>query len=74
MVTVCAQLIPCTELYCVHCVQKVKDILQSAGIMVIFLPPYSPDYNPCEELFSYYLKDHDDKLLLCSVSTNLKIF
>ena len=30
--------------------------------MVIYLPPYSPDFNPCEELFSYikyYLKDHN---------------
>ena len=33
------------------------------GILVIFLPPYSPDLNPIEELFSqikYYLKEHDE--------------
>ena len=33
--------------------------------LAIFLPPYSPDYNPCEEMFSYikyYLKDHDELL------------
>ena len=35
----------------IHHVQEVKDILEAAGIL-IFLPPYSPDYNPCE-LFSY---------------------
>ena len=32
------------------------------GILVLFLPPYSPDMNPIEEMFSYikyYLKDHD---------------
>ena len=37
----------------------------------MFLPPYSPDYNPAEELFSYikyYLKDHDD--LIQSTSTS----
>ena len=31
----------------------------------MFLPPYSPDLNPVEELFSaikYYLKEHDDIL------------
>lgn len=40
-------------------------LLQDAGILLIFLPPYSPDYNPIEETFSsikYYLKDHDEIL------------
>ena len=30
-----------------------------------YLPPYSPDLNPAEELFShfkYYLKNHDEVL------------
>ena len=34
---------------------------------MLFLPPYSPDYNPIEEAFSYvkgYLKEHDDVLQL----------
>lgn len=46
----------------VHHVDEVRAELHSAGLMVIYLPPYSPDFNPCEELFSYmkyYLKDHD---------------
>ena len=49
----------------IHHVQPVQQEFESAGIMVIFLPPYSPDYNPCEEMFSYikyYLKDHDEIL------------
>ena len=49
----------------IHHVQQVQQEFESAGIMVIFLPPYSPDYNPCEEMFSYikyYLKDHDEIL------------
>lgn len=49
----------------IHHVEEVKQELEAAGILVIFLPPYSPDYNPCEELFSfvkYYLKDHDQLL------------
>jgi hypothetical protein len=32
----------------VHHIQEVTDLLEAAGL--IFLPPYSPDYNPCEEL------------------------
>ena len=38
------------------------DIIKDAGIVVFFLPAYSPDLSPIKELFSsikYYLKDHD---------------
>ena len=47
----------------IHHVQEVKDILEATGILFLYLPPYSPDYNPVEELFSYikyYLKNHDE--------------
>ena len=27
-------------------------MVESVGALVLFLPPYSPDYNPIEELFS----------------------
>lgn len=53
----------------IHHVREVKDILDAAGILVIFLPPYSPDYNPVENLFSYvkyYLKDHDE-IMQCDI-------
>ena len=43
----------------IHHVQEVANLFQSTGILVMFLPPYSPDYNPVEEAFSfvkYYLK------------------
>ena len=46
----------------VHHVHSVLDCLNTVGIVVIFLPPYSPDLNPIEEMFSfikYYLKQHD---------------
>lgn len=49
----------------VHHVSDAIDLLREAGILVIFLPPYSPDLNPVEELFSavkYYLKEHDEIL------------
>ena len=47
----------------VHHVQEIKDLVTHAGILLLFLPPYSPDYNPIEKLFSYvkyYLKEHDE--------------
>ena len=49
----------------VHHVSTAIDLLREAGTLVIFLPPYSPDLNPVEELFSavkYYLKEHDEIL------------
>ena len=47
----------------IHHVDAIKELLQNAGILLLFLPPYSPDFNPIEEAFSsvkYYLKCHDD--------------
>lgn len=47
----------------IHHVQEVKDLIENSGIVLFYLPPYSPDYNPIEELFSYlkyYLKEHED--------------
>ena len=47
----------------IHRIQEVTDLLNNAGILTIFLPPYSPDMNPIELTFSYikaYLKNHED--------------
>lgn len=49
----------------VHHVNEVREVLQQAGIIVLFLPPYSPNLNPLEEAFSYikqYLRKHDELL------------
>ena len=46
---------------------EVSLLFASVGIPVFLLPPYSPDYNPIEETFSYlkaYLRQHDT-LLQC---------
>ena len=43
----------------------VSGIADLFGILVMYLPPYSPDYNPIKESFSYvkyYLKRHDTLL------------
>ncbi len=36
----------------IHHVPEVIKLLEDAGILVMFLPPYSPDFNPIEETFS----------------------
>ena len=58
----------------IHHIQEVKDILDLAGILLLYLPPYSPDLNPAEEMFSYvkyYLKDHDEILQHSSDSKDI---
>ena len=58
----------------VHHTCEVKDILQQAGILVLYLPPYSPDLNPIEEAFGYvksYLKKHDELLQIIDNPTDV---
>ena len=46
----------------IHHVAKVKSALDDAGILLMYLPPYSLDLNPVEQVFGYvkgYLKKHD---------------
>ena len=46
----------------IHHVDKVVDLICASGALVRFLPPYSPDLNPIEEVFSKvksYIKDND---------------
>ena len=35
----------------VHRVKSVVDLFKEAGILVLWLPPYSPDFNPAENAF-----------------------
>ena len=46
----------------VHRVQEVVSLFNDTGILLLYLPPYSPDFNPIELLFGYikhFLKDHE---------------
>lgn len=36
----------------VHHVDGIANMIQGVGALVMYLPPYSPDCNPIEELFS----------------------
>ena len=40
----------------IHHVDGIVDMIQEVGAMVMFLPPYSPDFNPIEELFQMVWK------------------
>lgn len=46
----------------VHHVNRVVELINSVGAIIRFLPAYSPDYMPLEEVFSkakYFLKAHE---------------
>ena len=60
----------------IHHADQLVNSLEHLGVLVYFLPPYSPDFNPIEELFSkvklvmkaneYVLKDYDlETSILC---------
>ncbi len=45
-----------------HKSQKTRDLIESVGCGVIFLPPYSPDYNPIEKFWANmkrWIKSHN---------------
>ena len=46
----------------IHHTNGILDLLESLGVLLYFLPAYSPDMNPIEELFSkvkYSLKSYE---------------
>ena len=36
----------------VHKSERVRELIEGAGVAVLYLPPYAPDFNPIEEAFS----------------------
>ena len=36
----------------IHHVPGIKEMIEETGALLLFLPPYSPDFNPIEEAFS----------------------
>lgn len=58
----------------IHHVQFVKDYINDSGILLLFLPPYSPDLNPIESVFGYvkdYLKKHEELMQVFTNSSDL---
>ncbi len=56
----------------IHHLERIEEIITGIGAKIIFLPPYSPDLMPLEEVFSkvkYYLKANDRVYLTTSLFT-----
>ena len=52
----------------IHHNEELIKIIESVGCKIIFLPPYSPDYNPIELAFSViksWLKKNKDFIEYC---------
>lgn len=37
-----------------HHVKAVREVLEAAGMKLLYLPPYSPDFNPIEKMWSKF--------------------
>jgi transposase len=46
------QVVVMDNLLSAHKSEEVRELIEERGCEVLFLPPYSPDYNPIEEAFS----------------------
>lgn len=46
-----------------HKSQKTKELIESVGCKIIFLPPYSPDLNPIEKFWANMKRWIKDKIL-----------
>lgn len=46
-----------------HKSQKTKDLIESVGCKIIFLPPYSPDLNPIEKFWANMKRWIKDKIM-----------
>ncbi len=49
-----------------HKAPAARDAIEAAGAKLLFLPPYSPDFNPIEQAFSK-LKAHLRKAAECTI-------
>ena len=45
-----------------HKSQKTKELIESVGCKIIFLPPYSPDLNPIEKFWANMKRWIKDKI------------
>jgi hypothetical protein len=51
-----------TDNHPAHHVQEVVEHIYDSGAIIRYLPPYSPDFNPIEEVFAkvkHYLRQND---------------
>lgn len=48
-----------------HKSQKTKDLIESVGCKLIFLPPYSPDLNPIEKFWANMKRWIQEKITQC---------
>ena len=54
-----------TDNHPAHHVQEVVEHIYDSGAIVRYLPPYSPDFNPIEDVFAkvkHYLRQNDPVL------------
>ena len=58
----------------IHHVDHVREYIRDSGILLMFLPPYSPDLNPIESVFGFvkgYLKKHEELIQMFANSPDL---
>ena len=57
----------------IHHVDGIMTMVEDVGALVLFLPPYSPDYNPIEELFNLVVLSFKLKTTIKGFETELEM-
>lgn len=65
-----------TDNHAAHHVQQIRQMIENTGAILVYLPPYSPELNPIEEVFSIvkqwlYENDH---LMMITADPSYLIF
>jgi len=50
----------------IHHDEEIRRVIEGRGAKLIYLPPYSPDFNPIEQAFSFmkkHLRRHESEYL-----------
>ncbi|MFC0500603.1 transposase [Asaia krungthepensis] len=48
----CRQETPSLRIICRHTTAEAREAVEAVGARLLFLPPYSPDFNPIETIFA----------------------
>lgn len=57
-----------------HKCKELKDLIEKSGNYIIYIPPYSPEFNPIEEVFAYMKSELRNSINLSKLYDRIDIF
>ena len=57
----------------IHHIERIQELIDATGALIRYLPPYSPDLNPIEEVFTHVKQFLKGNLLAYHCTSELRI-